>query len=136
MFAALLPLVLSLAPQLAGMIFGSNGETATAKVASVVQSVVGGNVDLTTQEGAAAAVTAIQGNSEAARELQAKLAELHQQMQQELEYQKGFLLSVEKKLGNERFVQNAKDEVVNAERKKQADALAKIKALEESLSLL
>jgi hypothetical protein len=85
MFAALLPLVLSLAPQLAGMIFGSNGETATAKVASVVQSVVGGNVDLTTQEGAAAAVTAIQGNSEAARELQAKLAELHQQMQQELD---------------------------------------------------
>ncbi len=59
-----------------------------------------------------------------------------QQMQQELEYQKGFLLSVEKKLGNERFVQNAKEEVVNAERKKQADALAKIKALEESLSLL
>src|SRR3978361_1837277 len=83
MFAALLPLVLSLAPQLAGMIFGSKGDAATAKVASVVQSVVGGNIDLTTQEGAAAAVAAIQVNSDASRELQAKLAELHQQMQQE-----------------------------------------------------
>jgi hypothetical protein len=82
---ALLPVILSLVPQLAGMIFGPKGEAATAKVAGVVQSVVGTNLDLTTAEGAAAAVTAIQGNPEAARELQAKLSELHQQMQQELD---------------------------------------------------
>lgn len=57
-------------------------------------------------------------------------------LQKELEYQKGFLLSVEKKLSNERFVQNAKPEVVDAERKKKADAEEKIKALEESLANL
>ena len=55
-------------------------------------------------------------------------------LQKELEYQKGFLQSVEKKLGNERFVQNAKPEVVEAERKKKADAEEKIKVLEESLA--
>ncbi|MDX1936887.1 MAG: class I tRNA ligase family protein, partial [Flavihumibacter sp.] len=54
----------------------------------------------------------------------------------DLEYQKGFLVSVEKKLGNERFVQNAKPEVVAAEQKKKDDALAKIKAIEESLAQL
>jgi len=58
------------------------------------------------------------------------------QLEKELAYQKGFLESVMKKLGNERFVQNAKPEVVNIERKKQADAEAKIKTLEESLALL
>jgi valyl-tRNA synthetase len=58
------------------------------------------------------------------------------QMIKELDYLKGFLQSVEKKLGNERFVQNAKPEVIEGERKKQSDALAKIKTIEESLSLL
>jgi valyl-tRNA synthetase len=56
-----------------------------------------------------------------------------EQMQKDLDYLKGFLISVEKKLGNERFVQNAKPEVIDAERKKQSDALAKIQTLEESL---
>jgi len=55
---------------------------------------------------------------------------------QELEYYKGFLISVEKKLSNERFVQNAKPEVVEIEKKKKADAEAKIKAIEESLQSL
>jgi valyl-tRNA synthetase len=57
-------------------------------------------------------------------------------MSKELEYLKGFLVSVQKKLSNERFVQNAKPEIIDSERKKQEDAEAKIKALEESLSLL
>jgi len=55
------------------------------------------------------------------------------QLKKDLEYQKGFLISVEKKLGNERFVQNAKPEIIEIERKKKADAEAKIKAIEESL---
>ena len=55
------------------------------------------------------------------------------QLQKELEYQKGFFISVEKKLSNERFVQNAKPEVVEIERKKKADAESKIRAIEESL---
>jgi len=56
------------------------------------------------------------------------------QLLKELEYHKGFLLSVEKKLNNERFVQNAKTEVIDVERKKKADAEARIRAIEESLA--
>jgi valyl-tRNA synthetase len=52
----------------------------------------------------------------------------------DLDYLKGFLLSVEKKLSNERFVQNAKPEVVDIEKKKKKDAEEKIKAIEESLA--
>lgn len=54
----------------------------------------------------------------------------------ELDYNKGFLLSVQKKLANEKFVQNAKPELVELERKKFADAQAKIKSLEEALAAL
>jgi len=54
----------------------------------------------------------------------------------DLEHQKGFLQSVLKKLGNERFVQNAKPEVVELERKKQADAEARIRTIEESLATI
>jgi valyl-tRNA synthetase len=54
----------------------------------------------------------------------------------ELEYNKGFLKSVQVKLANERFVQNAKPEILENEKKKQADAEAKIKALEEQLKML
>ncbi len=83
MFAALIPLVLSLAPQLAGMIFGSKGADATTKVAGVVQTVVGAAADLGSPGGAAAAVAHIQANQQAADELAAKLADLHLKMQKE-----------------------------------------------------
>ena len=59
-----------------------------------------------------------------------------EQLQKDLDYLEGFLASVEKKLGNQRFVQNAKPEVVEVERKKKADAEAKIKAIRESLESL
>ncbi len=51
----------------------------------------------------------------------------------ELEYTKGFLKSIEIKLSNEKFVNNAKPEVIENERKKQQDALTKIKVLEASI---
>jgi valyl-tRNA synthetase len=54
----------------------------------------------------------------------------------DLEHQKGFLQSVHKKLSNERFVANAKAEVVDFEKKKQADAEARIRTIEESLANL
>lgn len=54
----------------------------------------------------------------------------------ELQYLTGFIISVDKKLGNERFVQNAKPEVVELERKKKFDAESKIKVIEESLDNL
>ncbi len=54
----------------------------------------------------------------------------------ELEYQQGFLDSVMKKLGNERFVQNAPAQVLEKEQAKKADAEAKISALRERIASL
>jgi valyl-tRNA synthetase len=54
----------------------------------------------------------------------------------DIEYQEGFLNIVRKKLGNERFVNNAPDQVVANERKKEADALAKLEVLKEQLARL
>ena len=56
--------------------------------------------------------------------------------EEELNYLRGFLSSVEKKLSNERFVAGAPPQVIENERRKKADAEAKIKALEERLSQL
>lgn len=55
---------------------------------------------------------------------------------EELSYTEGFLKSVQKKLSNERFVNNAPEQVVAVERKKEADALAKIETLKASLAAL
>ncbi len=57
-------------------------------------------------------------------------------LEEELNYTKGFLQSVTKKLANERFVNGAPEQVVANERKKLADAEAKIKTLKESLEKL
>jgi len=54
----------------------------------------------------------------------------------DLVYLQGFLKSVDSKLSNERFVQNAKPEIIANERNKKADAEAKIKIIEESLAIL
>ena len=56
--------------------------------------------------------------------------------EEELKYLKGFLISVEKKLSNEKFVANAKPEIVEIERKKQKDTQDKINLLEEKLRTL
>jgi len=55
-------------------------------------------------------------------------------LQVELQYTEGFLKSVQGKLSNERFVSSAPVQVIASERKKEADALAKISMLKESLS--
>ncbi len=65
-------------------------------------------------------------------DIEAELAKL----EADLVYQQGFLNSVMKKLGNEKFVANAKADVVDAERKKQADAESKIKTIEETIQSL
>jgi valyl-tRNA synthetase len=57
-------------------------------------------------------------------------------LEKELLHHKGFLATVDKKLGNEKFVQNAKPEVIALEKKKKADAEMKIKIIEESLATL
>jgi valyl-tRNA synthetase len=68
----------------------------------------------------------ISGNIDVEAEI-AKLTE-------ELNYIKGFLKSVQVKLSNEKFVANAKPEIIENERKKEADALSKIETIEQSLA--
>ena len=67
---------------------------------------------------------------------QSNPAEEKDSLEKELEYTRGFLASVEKKLNNKGFVDNAPKQVVNNEQKKREDAEAKIKTLEASLSKL
>lgn len=55
---------------------------------------------------------------------------------QELDYTQGFLKSVQAKLSNSRFVDNAPEAVVAAERQKEADAMAKIKTIQSALDAL
>ncbi len=86
----------------------------------------------------AAAATFMVGTMEFNVPLSANIdvaAEL-EKLNKELTYYQGFLASVMKKLGNERFVNNAPAAVVEAERRKQADAETKIKNLEESIAAL
>ena len=64
-----------------------------------------------------------------------KEAEL-KKLQEELRYTEGFLASVEKKLGNEKFVNGAPEKVVAVERQKKADAESKIAALKAQIASL
>ena len=57
-------------------------------------------------------------------------------LEADLEYTRGFLASVDKKLSNERFVANAPEAVVANERKKKADAESKIATMEQALQAL
>jgi valyl-tRNA synthetase len=59
-----------------------------------------------------------------------------QRLKKELDYNKGFLKSVQIKLSNEKFVANAKPEIIEVERKKESDALNKIKSIEEQIAAL
>lgn len=64
------------------------------------------------------------------------LGEEKKKTEEEVAYLKGFLISVDKKLSNEKFVANAKPEIVEVERRKQKDAQDKIAILEEKLKSL
>ncbi len=57
-------------------------------------------------------------------------------LQEELLYQQGFLVTVMKKLGNESFVSNAPQKVVDSERKKKSDAEARLLVLTEQMNSL
>jgi valyl-tRNA synthetase len=64
----------------------------------------------------------------------ARIQEQKEKLKEELEHYKQFLSAIENKLNNVRFVQNARPEVVDNERRKKEDTESKIKALEESLA--
>ena len=57
-------------------------------------------------------------------------------MREELKYTRGFLKSVQGKLSNEKFVKGAPEQVVEMEKNKEADALAKIALIEEKLTAM
>lgn len=59
-----------------------------------------------------------------------------EKLKAELDYTEGFLKSVQKKLSNERFVNNAPEQVVAVEKKKQSEAEAKIETIKASLASL
>ena len=59
-----------------------------------------------------------------------------EKLAKDLDYLKGFLIAVEKKLSNDKFVQNAKPEVIELERKKKADAESKIKVIAQTIASL
>jgi valyl-tRNA synthetase len=65
-------------------------------------------------------------------DVEAELAKL----KDDLKYNEGFLIAVNKKLSNERFVNNAPAKVVDMERKKAADAEQKIIIIKEQISKL
>lgn len=100
-----------------------------------------GNIsDLTfVSEKVSGALSFLAGKSECYVQLAAENIDIEaekERITKEIEYLKGFLISVDKKLSNERFVQNAKPEIIENERNKKADAETKISILLESLSNL
>jgi len=89
-----------------------------------------------TDEKPSNAISYLVGTTEFSIPVEINVEEEIAKMQAEIKYQQGFLESVNKKLSNEKFVANAKLEVVEMERKKQADAESKIKSLQESIAAL
>jgi len=89
-------------------------------------------------EAPASAVGFVQGSTEffVPLDMQVDPAAERIRVEKELEYAKGFRDSVNKKLGNEKFVANAKPDVLERERQKLADAESKIAALEQALGAL
>jgi valyl-tRNA synthetase len=101
----------------------------------LIKQVNAENVSYVTEPVSNAAVVAVEKDKYYIEsERQADTETLKAELLKDLEHQKGFLQSVLKKLNNQRFIANAKAEVVELERKKQADAEARIRTIEESLA--
>ncbi|MBT8289108.1 MAG: valine--tRNA ligase [Bacteroidia bacterium] len=119
-------------------VFILNKENRSTSFDSVIQKL--GNIDKLeyTQTKVESALTFRVGSNEYFIPVQGNLdveAEI-KKLTEELEYTEGFLRSVQKKLSNDRFVNNAPEQVVSSERKKEADALAKIETIKASLNNL
>ncbi len=113
-------------------------ENAFQKIESILAKQVNANVISYTKEPVTGAITLVVQKDKfyIVTENKVDTATQKEQLLRDLEYQQGFLQSVEKKLSNERFVQNARPEAVEAERRKQADCIARIQVIEESLKSL
>ena len=91
-----------------------------------------------TSQPAASAITIVSGKEKIyiVADIKVDVEAQKEKLLKDLDYLKGFLITIDKKLSNDRFVQNAKAEVIDLERKKKSDAEAKILAIEQSLSTL
>ncbi len=126
-----------LSPNLALPLVARDG-TALAGLEAVVRKLA--NVSaITVGEAPAGAVPVVAGGAELALVLPVGSFDVEAErarLLKDLAYAQGFLASVDKKLGNEKFVANAKPEILATEQKKRADALAQIAALEAQLRAL
>ena len=114
------------------------GVTMRPAVSALVNKLANVSAITAAEVTAQGAVTFLVGTTEYAIDLGGNIdvdAEV-KKAEAELDHLRGFLASVEKKLGNERFVAGAPPQVLENEHKKKADAEAKIKALEERLVVL
>ncbi|HMN05787.1 MAG TPA: valine--tRNA ligase [Flavobacteriales bacterium] len=114
------------------------GTPLRAAVASLVNKLANVGAINAVEKAAEGSITFLVGTTEYAIDLGSNVdaAAEAKKAEEELKYLRGFLASVEKKLGNERFVSGAPPQVIENEHKKKADADAKIKALEERLAVL
>ncbi len=121
-----------------GLHIETRHENAFQRIESIIAKQVNANAVVYTKEPVSGAIALVVQKDKfyLVTEREVDTAAQKEQLLKDLEYQQGFLKSVENKLSNERFVQNAKPDIVEAERKKQADCLAKIQAIEESLKSL
>jgi len=96
------------------------------------------NVEVTTGEKPANTSTFIVGTTEFAIPMDKfiNVDEELKKLEADLAHQQGFLRGVMAKLSNERFVANAKPEIVELERKKKADAESRIASIEEAIKAL
>ena len=109
-----------------------------AAVASLVNKLANVGALNAVEKASEGSITFLVGTTEYAIDLGSNVdpAAEAKKAEEELNYLRGFLNSVDKKLSNERFVAGAPAQVLENERKKKADAEAKIKALEERLAVL
>lgn len=117
-----------------------NGETSSVKEFWPVVKKLGGlsAIEFVSEAPSTTATSFIVGTQEFYIPLEGKIdtEKEREALLKDLAYQQGFIASVDKKLSNEKFVNGAKPEVVAMERKKKADAEARIRAIEESLARL
>jgi valyl-tRNA synthetase len=117
-------------------------QTAEAAIYKSIESILAKQINAETityvNDAVAGTITTVIGKDKFYIETEQPLnvAGQKEDLEKELAHLNGFLISVEKKLSNEKFVANAKPEVLAIENKKKADAMEKIEIIEKSLSIL
>ena len=127
-----------ISPKEAMPLIEKTAETNLGSFSSVVKKLANLSEIINSQESQSNGISILVRAKEYFIPLEGKIdiAKEKETIQKELEYNRGFLESIEKKLSNEKFVGSAPAKVIEIERKKKSDAETKIKALEEGLARL